>query len=127
MTLGVSPWTGNGHEAGRQFADDGLDLFVDGFAKDTGEDRMRRLCLNAFCRYGIRIHCSGGTRSAKESRLVGSNDHTDDATEKGAGCSVPVLCVCGNVGNEHTADHGDGAFNCWFGSKFKADFHMGMH
>jgi hypothetical protein len=60
-----------------------------------GEDRMRHLCLNAFCRHGIRSHCSGGTRSTKGRRLVGSNDHTDDANEKGTGCSIPVLCVCG--------------------------------
>jgi hypothetical protein len=34
MALAVSPWTGNGHEVGQQFADDSLDLFVGGFAKD---------------------------------------------------------------------------------------------
>ncbi len=50
MTLAVSPWTGNGHDFGQQFPDDGLDLIVGGFAKDTGEDSMRHLCLNAFCR-----------------------------------------------------------------------------
>ena len=61
----------------------------------------------------------------KGRHLVGSNDHTDDANEKGTGCSVPVL-MCGNVGNGHTADYGNGAFDCWFGSKFEADFHMGM-
>ncbi len=79
MTLAVSPWTGSGHEVGQQFADDNLDLFVDGFAKDMGEDRMRHLCLNAFCRHGIGSQCSGGMRSMKERHLVGSNDHTDDA------------------------------------------------
>ncbi len=93
MTLAVSPFTGNGHEVGQHFADDGLDLFVGGFAKDTGKDRMRYLCLNAFGRHGIRSHCSGGTRSAKGRHLVGSNDHTDDADEKGTGCSIPVLPV----------------------------------
>ncbi len=126
MTLAVSLWTGNGHEVGQQFADDGLDLFVGGFAKDTGEDRMRHLCLNAFCRQGIGSHCSGGTRSAKGRCLVGSNDHTDDANEKGTGCSVPVLCMWGNVGNGHAADHGDGDLNYWFGGKFEADFHVRM-
>ncbi len=88
---------------------------------------MRHLCLNAFGRHGVRNHCLGGTRSAKGRHLVGSNDDTDDANEKGTGCSVPVLSVSGNVGNGHAADHADGAFYCWFGSKFKADLHMGMH
>ncbi len=119
MTLAVSPWTGNGHEIGRQFADDSLDFFVGGLAKDKGEDRMRHLCINAFCRYGIRSYCSGGKRSAKGRRLVGSDDHTDDANKKGTGCSVPDLRVYGNVGNGHAVDHGNGAFNCWFGSKLK--------
>jgi hypothetical protein len=127
MTLAVSPWTGNGHEVGQQFTDDGLDLFVGGFANDMGEDRMRHLCLNAFCRHGIGSHCLGGTRSAKGRCLVSSDDHTDDANEKGIGCSIPVLHVCGNVGNGHAADHNNGAFNCWFGSEFEADFHMGIH
>jgi hypothetical protein len=63
----------------------------------------------------------------KGRRLVGSDDHNDDVNEKGTGCSVPVLCVCANLGNEHAADHGNGAFHCWFGSMFEADFHMGMH
>jgi hypothetical protein len=99
MTLAVSSWTGNDNEVGKQFPDDGLDLFVGGFAKDTGEDGMRHLCLNAFGRHGIRSHCSGGTRSAKGRRLVGSNDHTDDANEKATGCSIPVLSMCGNKGN----------------------------
>ncbi len=127
MTLAVSPWTGNGHEVGQQFADDGVDLFVGGFAKNTGEDRMRHLCLNALCRQGIRSHCSGGMRNAKGRHLVGSDDHTDDANEKGTGCSVPVLRMCGDIGNGHAADYSNGAFDCWFGSKFKADFHLGMH
>jgi hypothetical protein len=126
MTLAVSPWAGNGHKVGHQFADDGLDLFVGGFAKETGEDRMRHLCLNAFCRHSIRSHCLGGTKSAKGRHLVGSNDHTDDANEEGTGCSVPVLSICGDVGNGHAADHGNGAFNCWFGSVFDGEFHMGM-
>jgi hypothetical protein len=98
-----------------------------GLAEDTGEDRMRHLCFNAFCRHGIGSYCSGGMRSTKGRRLVGSNDHTDEADEKGIGCSVPVLSMCSKVGNGHAADHGDGAFNYWFGSKFEADFHMGMH
>ncbi len=110
MTLAVSPWTGNGHEVGQQFGNDSLDLFVGGFAKDTGEDRMRHLCLNAFCRHGIGSHYSGGTRSAKGRHLVGSNDHTD-ANEKGTGYSIPVLHVRGNVGNERTADYCNGAFD----------------
>ncbi len=63
----------------------------------------------------------------KGRRLVGSDDHTDDANEKGTGYSVPVLGVCGDVGNGHAADHGDGAFNCWFSSKFEADVHVEMH
>jgi hypothetical protein len=63
----------------------GLDLFVGGFAKDMGEDRMRHLCLNAFCRHDIGSHCSGGTRSTKGRCVVDSDDHTDDADEKGTG------------------------------------------
>ncbi len=106
--------------------DDSLDLFVGGFAEDTGEDRMRRLCLNAFCRHGIGSYCLGGMRSTKGRRLVCTNDHTDDANEKGTGCSVPVLRICGDIGNGHKADYGNGAFDCWFGRKFEADFHMGM-
>ncbi len=61
MTVAASPWAENGHEVGQKFADDSLDLCVGGFAKDTGEDRMSHMCLNAFCRHGIRSHCSGGT------------------------------------------------------------------
>ncbi len=120
----MSPWTGNGHEVGQQFADDSLDLLVGGLAKDTDEDRMRHLCLNAFSRHGIRSHCLGDMRSAKGRHLVGSNDDTDDADEKGTGCSVSVLTMCGNIGNVHAADHGNGAFYCWFGSKFEVDFHI---
>ncbi len=63
----------------------------------------------------------------KGRHLVGFDDDADDANEKSTGCSVPVLRVCGNVSNGHAAAHGGGAFNCRFGSKFKADFHMGMH
>jgi hypothetical protein len=59
--------------------------------------------------------------------LVCTNDHTDDADEKGTGCSIPILHISGNIGNRHTADYRNGAFDCWFGSKFEADFHMGMH
>ncbi len=125
MTLAVSPWTENGHEVSQQFIDDRLDLLVGGLTKDTGEDRMRHLCLNAFGRHGSRSHCLGGTRSAKGRHLVCSNDDTDDAGGKGTGCSIPVLSMCGNVDNGHAADHGDGVFHCWFGSKFEADFQMG--
>jgi hypothetical protein len=127
VTLAVSPWTGNGHEVSQQFVDDHLDLLVGGLAKNMGEDRMRHLCLNAFGRHGNRSHCLGGTRSTKGRCLVCSNDDTDDANEEGTGCSVPVLSVCSNVGNGHAADHGDGAFYCWFGNKFEVDFYMGMH
>ncbi len=122
----MSPWTGNSHEDSQKFADDGFDLLVGGLAKDRGEDRMRHLCLNAFCRHSVRSHCLGGMRSKKGRRLVGSDVDTDDADEKGTGYSVPVLSICCNLGNGYAADHGNGAFNCWFGSKFKADFHMGM-
>jgi hypothetical protein len=87
------PWTGNGHEGSKQFADDSLDLFVSGFVKDTGEDRMEHLCLNAFCRDGIGSHCLGGTRNAKGRHLVGSDDHTDDANERAQ--DVPYqFCMC---------------------------------
>ncbi len=93
MTLAVSSWTENSHEVSQQFADNGLDLLVDGLIKDTGENRMRHLCLNAFCRHGVRSHCLGGTRSAKGKHLVGSDDNTDYADEKGTGYSLPVLIV----------------------------------
>ncbi len=104
--------------------DDGLDLFVGGFAKDTGKDRMRHLCLNAIYRHGIGSHCSGDTRSPKGRRLVGSNDHTDDVNEKDTGCSVPVLHVCSNIGNGHTADHSTGVFNCWFSCYLNLFFNL---
>ncbi len=64
-----------------------------------------------------------GSRSAKGRRLVGSNDDTDDANEKGTGCSVPVLGVYGNVGHGHAADDGNGTLKCRFGCKFEADVH----
>ena len=124
MTLAVSPWIENGHEVSQQFVDDRLDLLVGGLAKNMGEDRMRHLCHNAFGRHGVQSHCLGGTRSMKGRCLVGSNDDTDDANEKGTGCSILVLSMCGKVGNGHTADHGNGAFHCWFGSKFEVNFHM---
>ncbi len=44
----MSPWTGNGHEVGQQFTHDGLDLFVVGFAKDTGEDSVSILVTPVF-------------------------------------------------------------------------------
>jgi hypothetical protein len=53
----------------------------------------------------------------KGRHLVGFNDHTDDANERGTGRSIPVLRVCGSVGNRHAADHGNDAFNCRFGGK----------
>jgi hypothetical protein len=93
MALAVSPWTENGHEVGRQFADDSLDLFVGGFAKETGEDRMMHLCLNAFCRHSIGSHHSGGTRSAKGRRLVCTDDRTDDADDKGTDV-LYQFCAC---------------------------------
>ncbi len=125
MSLAVSPWTGNGHEAIRQFADYHLDLFVGGFAEDTCEDGMRHLCLNALGINGIGIHQLGGTgsRSAKGRFLVGSNDDTDDANEKSTGCPVLILGMCGDVGNGHAADNGNGTLTCRFNCKFKADFH----
>ncbi len=122
----MSPWTENGHEIDQQFVDDRLDFLVGGLAKDTGKDRMRHLCLTAFGRHGIRSYCLGGTRSLKGRWLVCYNDDTDGGNEKGTGCSVPVLSTCVNKGNGHPADHGDGAFYCWFGSKFQADFHVEM-
>ncbi len=47
VSLAVSPPIENCHEVSRQFADDHFDLFMGGFAKDTCEDRMRHLGLNA--------------------------------------------------------------------------------
>ncbi len=84
--------------------------------------------VNAFGGNGVRSNCLGvtGWRSTKGSHLVGSNNDTNDTNEKRSWCSIPVLSVCGNIGNGHTADHGNGAFNCRLGSKFKTDFHMGM-
>jgi hypothetical protein len=110
--LAVSPWIGKGHEVSQQFTDDSLNLRVGGIAKDMGEGRMRRLCLNAFGRHSVRSHCLGGTISAKGKRLVGSNDDNNDANEKGTGCSIPVLNVCVNVDNGHAADHSNGPFYC---------------
>jgi hypothetical protein len=96
MSLAVSPRTGNSHGVSRQFVDDHFDLFMGGFAKDTCEDGMRHLCLNAKGRNGIGSHCLGGTgsSSAKGRHLVGSNDDADDADEKITGHSIPVLGVC---------------------------------
>ncbi len=129
MSLAVTPLTGNSHELSRMFADhDHLDLLMGGLTEDMCEDGMRHLCLNAFGRNGFRSHRLGGTgrKSAKRRHLVGSNDNTDDADDENTGCSVPVLSVCGNVGNGHGADDSDGAFNCRFGCKFKSDLHLGM-
>jgi hypothetical protein len=64
-----------------------------------------------------------GSSSTKGRHLVGSDDDTDDANEKSTGCSIPVMGMCGDVGNGHIADNGDGTLNLWFGCKFKADFH----
>jgi hypothetical protein len=74
-----------------------------GFTKETYEDGMRHLCLHALGRNSIGSHCLGstGSSSAKGRCLVGSNEDADEANEKSTGCSVPVLTVCGNVGNEH--------------------------
>jgi hypothetical protein len=125
MSLAVSPSTGNSHEVSGQFTDDHLDLFMGGFAEYTCEDGMRHLCLNALGRNSIESHCLGGTGSSsmKGRRLVGSNDDTDDADENSTGYVVPVLGVCGNVGNGQTADNSNGTLNFWFGCKFKVDFH----
>jgi hypothetical protein len=124
MSLAVSTWAGNRHEVGREFADDHLDLLMGGLAKDTCEDGMRHLCLNALGRNGVGSHRLGGTdkRNAKGRHLVGFDDDTDDANEKSTGCTVPVLSMRGGVGNGHAADNGNGAFNCRFGCKFDADF-----
>jgi hypothetical protein len=124
MSLAVSPQTGYSHEVSRQFTDDCLDLYMGGFAKDTCEDGMRHLCLNALGRNGIGSHCLGGTvSSAMGMHLVGSDDDTDDANEKSTASSVPVLGMCGNVGNGYTADDDDGFLNGWFSCKFEADFY----
>jgi hypothetical protein len=124
MSLAVPPQTGNSHEVSGQFVDDQLDFFMGGFAKDTCEDGMRHLCLNALGRNGIRCHPLGGMgSSAKERHLVGSDDNADDANEKSTGSSVPDMGMCGNVGDGYAADDSNGSLNGWFGCKFKADFH----
>jgi hypothetical protein len=84
------------------------------FAEDTCEDGMRHLCLNAFGRNSVGSHRLGGMgrRRVKGRCLVGSNDDIDDVNKKSTGCSVPVLSVCGDVGHGHTADNGNGTFNC---------------
>ena len=124
VSLAVSPQTGNSHENSGQFANDHLDLFMGGFTKDTCENGMRHLCLNALGRNGIGHHRLGGMgSSAKRRRLVGSNDDADDANEKSTGSSVPVLGMCGNVGNGYTADNDDGSLNGWIGCKSKAYFY----
>ncbi len=61
LSLAVSPWTRNSLEVSRQFANDHLDLLMGGLAKDTCEDGMRHLCLNAVGRNSIGSHCLGGT------------------------------------------------------------------
>ncbi len=53
----------------------------------------------------------------KGGHLVGSNNNTHDASEKGTGCSIPVLSVCGDVDNGQPADRSNGDFYCWFSSK----------
>jgi hypothetical protein len=124
MSLAVFPWTGNSCEVGGQFTDDHLDLFMGGFAEDTCEDGMRHLCLNALGRNGVRHHHLGGMgSSAKGRHLVGSDDGADDANEKITGSSLPVLGMCGNVGNGYAADDCNGSLNGWFGCKFEVDFH----
>ncbi len=80
VSLAVSPWTGNSHEVSGQFSDDHLDMLMGQFTKDTCEDGMRHLCLNALGRNGIGHHCLGGTGSSAKGRcLVGSNDDANDA------------------------------------------------
>jgi hypothetical protein len=107
-----------------QFADDRLDLFMGGFAKDTCEDGVRHLCLNVLGRSGIGHHCLGGMGSSAKGRcLVGSNDNTDDTNEKSTRSFVPVWGMCGNLGNGYAADNSNGSLNGWFSSKFKVDFH----
>jgi hypothetical protein len=104
MSLVVSPLTGNSHKVSRQFVDDNLDLFIGGFAKDTCEDGMRHLCLNALGRNGVGSHRLGGMSSsrAKGMCLVGSDDDADDADEKSTGRSIPVLGMCCNIGMQLT-------------------------
>ncbi len=59
VSLAVSPRTGNSHENSGQFANDHLDLFMGGFTKDTCENGMRHLCLNALGRNSIGGHRLG--------------------------------------------------------------------
>ncbi len=61
MSLAEFPRTGNSHEVSGQFADDHHDLHMGGSTKDTCEDGMRHLYLNALGRNGIRHHQLGGT------------------------------------------------------------------
>ncbi len=56
MSLTMSPWTGNSHKVSGQFADYHLDLLMGGLAKETCEDGMRHLCLNAFGRNSVGSH-----------------------------------------------------------------------
>jgi hypothetical protein len=86
---------------------------------------MRHLRRNAFGRHGVGSHRLGGTgkRCAKGRHLVDSNEDNVDANEKGTGCSLPVLGMCGNIGNRHAAEDGNRTFNCRFGCKFEVDFH----
>ncbi len=55
MYLAVSPRTGNSHKVSRQVVDDHLDMFMGGFAKDTCENGMRHMCLNALGRNASEI------------------------------------------------------------------------
>ncbi len=92
MSLAAFPWTGNSHKVSGLFADDYLDLFMGVFAKDTCEDGMSHLCLNALGRNGIQSHRLGRTGSSTKGRcLVGSNDNADDSSEKSTGSSIPIL------------------------------------
>ncbi len=111
MSLAVSPWTGNSHEVGRQFADDHLDLVMGGFDKDTCEDVMRHLCLNALSGLGIGCHHLGEMGSSARGRCLIGPDKSDDANEKNTGISVPVLGMCDNAGYGHAADNGNGSLN----------------
>jgi hypothetical protein len=61
--------------------------------------------------------------SAKGRCLVGSDDDAVDATEKSTGSSIPVLGVCGNIGNGNASDNSNVSLNGWFSYKFEADFH----
>jgi hypothetical protein len=68
-----------------------------------------------------RHHLGGRGSSTKGRCLVGSNDNADDANEKSTGSSVPVLGVCGGIGNGYVADNGNGSLNGWFGREFEAN------